>query len=99
MQKSGSNFVTVEIGGKTLLISYQTPIAYFDCGIHKLWDGWSRSSMNHLRKAFGVSIPKKEWEDMPLETLSFIGGLEKYQSGNMKNTEARDAGLFLQEGI
>lgn len=32
----------------------------------RLWDGWSVSTMNHVRKMAGVSFRKAEWLDMPV---------------------------------
>lgn len=32
----------------------------------RLWDGWSVSTMNHIRKMAGVSFRKSEWMDMPV---------------------------------
>lgn len=32
----------------------------------RLWDGWSVSTMNHIRKMAGVSFRKAEWLDMPV---------------------------------
>lgn len=32
----------------------------------RLWDGWSRSTMNHIRKMAGVSFRKAEWLNMPV---------------------------------
>ena len=67
--RSGSNFTVVNVGGKDVLISYSTPIAFWDNGLHRLWSGWSRTSMGHIRRAFGKSISKADWESLPLETL------------------------------
>lgn len=32
----------------------------------RLWDGWSVSTTNHIRKMAGVSFRKAEWLDMPV---------------------------------
>ena len=32
----------------------------------RLWDGWSVSTMNHVRKMAGVSFRKAEWLNMPV---------------------------------
>lgn len=32
----------------------------------RLWDGWSVSTMNHIRKMVGVSFRKAEWLSMPV---------------------------------
>lgn len=32
----------------------------------RLWDGWSVSTMNHIRKMAGVSFRKAEWLSMPV---------------------------------
>lgn len=32
----------------------------------RLWDGWSVSTMSHIRKMAGVSFRKAEWLNMPV---------------------------------
>ena len=32
----------------------------------RMWDGWSTSTMSHIRKMAGVSFRKAEWLDMPV---------------------------------
>jgi len=32
----------------------------------RMWDGWSTSTMNHIRKMAGVSFRKAEWLSMPV---------------------------------
>ena len=32
----------------------------------RMWDGWSVSTMNHIRKMAGVSFRKAEWLNMPV---------------------------------
>lgn len=32
----------------------------------RLWDGWSVSTMNHVRKMAGISFRKAEWLEMPV---------------------------------
>lgn len=32
----------------------------------RMWDGWSRSTMNHIREMAGVSFLKAEWLNMPV---------------------------------
>lgn len=50
--------------------SYGKPVLYVRMTMQpaymRLWDGWSVSTMNHIRKMAGVSFRKAEWLSMPV---------------------------------
>ena len=50
--------------------SYGIPVLAVRMTMHpaymRLWDGWSVSTMNHIRKMAGVSFRKAEWLSMPV---------------------------------
>ena len=63
--------VVVEcVDGVRFLISYNTLIAYPDKAgkLHRTWGGYSRISMNHLKK-FGCPTSKSEWQGLPCEPI------------------------------
>lgn len=57
-------------GRLEIVYSYEIPVLSW-CGNmwHRHWDGWSLTTSRHISKAIGRTIPKKEWEQMPVEEL------------------------------
>ena len=82
MSRANCKFTT-SADGTHILQSYDTLVAVIDVtgGFHRLWDGWSSTTMRHVRKfieiyapGMGKTMPKAKWEAMPVETL---GGARK----------------------
>ena len=78
----GKARVRVE-GPVELLVSYGTPVLWYDAGngrFHRVWDGWSSTTGRHI-KEFSLQkrtsqpadavrgIDKREWETMPVEPV------------------------------
>lgn len=58
--------------GAKVLLSYDTVVAYMDGkgSLHRLWGGWSQTTMGHVRKAFEIAhMVKAEWLAMPVERV------------------------------
>ena len=60
--------------GRFTVFSYETPVLSFDYNgqnMHRLWDGYSVTTMKHINKALDsvvfVKLTKKEWDSMPVE--------------------------------
>ena len=52
---------------KKLLISYNIPVAMIDKkGIHRLWNGWSNATGDHIKQFCGLS--KEDFMKLPVET-------------------------------
>lgn len=52
--------------------SYKTLVAWKDLTdgkLHRSWGDWSRSTMNHIRKALGAAPCKAEWESMEVDSI------------------------------
>ena len=69
--------VRVDDDGNKALISYGTPVMWWDAGtmnLHRLWDGWSSTTGRHIAE-FSYQMPgcvavnKKEWDAMEVEEL------------------------------
>lgn len=73
MKLNGSNYRTIQKGNRLYLVSYSTMIAWLnmDTGkIHRLWAKSTPTSMNHVRKAFGLeSMTRKQWFSLRLEKI------------------------------
>ena len=61
-------------GDVAILYSYETPvcaITYKDNKIHRLWGGYSRTTMNHVNEFiaqyFHYKLCKKDWDNMAVE--------------------------------
>ena len=67
--------VRVDDDGNKFLISYGTPVMYWDAktkNLHRLWDGWSSTTGRHVtefsRQMEGCAVvTKKEWDMMEVE--------------------------------
>lgn len=66
--------VVIERSGKTQLKSYSTIVCEVDPdgNFYKLWNGYSRTTMNHIndfRRLFSLApLYKKEWDKLPCES-------------------------------
>lgn len=64
--------------GNVLLKSYNTIVCYLDkdYGFHRTWDGYSATSMRHIREfvlqQLEHNITKKEWSSMTVEQEPII---------------------------
>lgn len=57
-------------GTMEIIYSYGTPVLSYSGNMyHRHWSGWSATTSRHISKAIGRTIPKKEWENMPIEEL------------------------------
>lgn len=67
-QKSFYNKAHVVIEGETAyLYSYNTKVLEYDMvfGLfQKTWNGWSKTTMEHVKAFVGVYIPKKAWNEL-----------------------------------
>lgn len=55
--------------GTKLLQSYCTIVASTDNKgkLHRHWDGYSLTTMNHIRAFYDDSMKKADWDKLPLE--------------------------------
>jgi len=58
------------------LISYGTPVCWYDPNerkLHRLWDRWSATTGRHIdefaRQTLGAAVGKNEWDAMEVEPL------------------------------
>lgn len=58
----------IEAGGWKFLQSYDTIVCGVDSsnGFHRFWDGYSLTTMNHI-KSFRGGMSKKDWDSFPVE--------------------------------
>ena len=65
-------FVEVDEHGNEYLTSYDTVVAvwlaYTDT-FYKTWNGYSRTTLEHVKAFFGRNISKKEWNEMEILDL------------------------------
>ena len=69
--------VRVDDDGNRFLISYETPVMWWDAKtqiLHRLWDGWSSTTGRHIKEfsrqmAGCAVVTKKEWDRMEVEDL------------------------------
>ena len=63
--------IEVHHNGMRFLISYWTIVAYEDSEgkFHRLWDGYSQTTVKNHVAIFGHNFSKKEWEALPVESL------------------------------
>lgn len=56
--------------GWTFLQSYNTIVCGVDSsnGFHRFWDGYSLTTMNHI-KSFRGGMTKKDWDSSPVENI------------------------------
>jgi hypothetical protein len=56
------------------LKSYDTIVAYKDSdgSLHRTWDGWSKTTGNHLYAFAGIR--KEDWDKMPVEDCPDVVG-------------------------
>lgn len=58
-------FVTTDADGDQYLTSYKTVVAMKIKGrFYRCWNGYSRTTMEHVKAFFGRNISKKEWDEM-----------------------------------
>lgn len=73
----GKARVRVDDDGNKFLISYATPVMWWDAKtktLHRLWDGWSSTTGHHIAEFSHqmkgcVAVTKKEWDKMEVEGL------------------------------
>lgn len=73
----GKAIVCETWNGVKILKSYETIVAYIDyAGLHKTWNGYSRTTMLHVNNFllfYGLKkINKKEWVNMDTELKPFV---------------------------
>lgn len=77
-QKSFYGKATVsQYNGKIILTSYTTDVCYIDSeGFHRLWNGYSVTTMNHINEFLQQNglekLLKKEWLALPIEHYNAI---------------------------
>ena len=59
-------FVTTDEFGNQYLTSYKTVVAMIcnSGAIFRCWNGYSRTTLEHVKAFFGRNISKKEWDEM-----------------------------------
>ena len=78
----GSNMTEVQIGDKTVLVSYETPVAYHEAGVGyaKTSKYWSKTTSAHINKWLrmnGYDAKRGDGlREVPQEELDKIGCVE-----------------------
>ena len=65
-------YIKSESTNRVYVGSYKTLVAWKDLTngkLHRSWGDWSRSTMNHIRKALGEAPRKAEWESMEVDSI------------------------------
>ena len=73
----GKARVRVDDNGNKFLVSYGTPVMWWDAktqSLHRLWNGWSSTTGRHIAEFSYqmegcVACLKKEWDSMEVEEL------------------------------
>lgn len=67
----------IQKDGAAFLLSYDTIVAAFDGKLHRTWDGYSATTMNHIRAFahnFALPVPDRStWEQMEVEKKEDFG--------------------------
>lgn len=62
--------MSTNFGPLEIVYSYGTPVLSYSGNMyHRHWNEWSATTSRHISKAIGRTIPKKDWEKMPVEEL------------------------------
>ena len=59
------------VGIDTTVFSYDTPVLRVDneSNIHRLWSGYSKTTINDINKSVNVNMNKLKWDSMEIEEV------------------------------